>query len=250
MKIISVITATYNSSHTIQKLIESFRKTKNNNIEWIIIDGASTDNTISILNNASDVIDKVISEPDEGIYDAWNKGLKICTGEYYSFIGSDEYISNEYFNIALSSIDGIHNVIGFKIQLFDNNFMKNILHSKKWIKPWNYPINVGFHHQGTLFHKDLFKDNTFNNKYKIFGDAEFYLHVSSLLRPLIIITEKPLLYFSIEGISSKTENILIKYKERLHMLYSVRNKYILAYYTILSIYIKYIIRYILLMLKK
>ncbi len=242
MKILSVITATYNSCQTLQRLIDSMRKSKQQNIEWIVIDGNSTDGTLDILRTADDVIDTTISEDDNGIYDAWNKGLDLCSGEYICFIGSDDYISEDYFDIALSAIDGIHNVIGLKVQLFDNDGPKQLLHEVDWKKPWNYPIDCGFHHQGTLYHNNLFKFNKFNSEYKILGDAEFNIRIADQLIPKIIISEKPALYFFMEGVSSSKKNILNIYDEKLRIMNSSRYKYLEAYIEIFILVTKKNIR--------
>lgn len=75
---ISIITATYNSSSTIVDCIKSVNNQTNQNIEHIIIDGASKDNTIEIIKSVPNRIKKIVSEPDKGIYDAMNKGISIA----------------------------------------------------------------------------------------------------------------------------------------------------------------------------
>jgi len=86
----SIITATYNSQNTIADAINSVASQSYENIEHIIIDGASTDNTISIINEVKGKVSKVISEPDEGIYDALNKGIKNSTGDVIVFLHADD----------------------------------------------------------------------------------------------------------------------------------------------------------------
>lgn len=87
---ISIITAAYNAESCIQNLIESLRTQHDKDFEWVVVDGASTDKTLEILNEVKDLNIKIISEPDFGIYDALNKGIKACSGEYYLVAGADD----------------------------------------------------------------------------------------------------------------------------------------------------------------
>ena len=86
---ISIITICYNSQNSISKTIESVKSQSINNLEYIIIDGGSSDGTIDIIKNHK-IVDKLISEKDGGIYDAFNKGLKIATGDIIGFLNSDD----------------------------------------------------------------------------------------------------------------------------------------------------------------
>lgn len=91
---ISIITVTKNSENTIEETINSVRSQTYSNLEYIIIDGASDDNTINIINSNRDVITTLISEKDYGIYDAMNKGLRIATGEIIGILNSDDTFFN------------------------------------------------------------------------------------------------------------------------------------------------------------
>ena len=98
---ISIITVVYNNSKTIGWAIESILAQDYPNIEHIIIDGASTDGTLDIIKSYSDRIAKFISEPDKGIYDAMNKGLKLATGDIIGILNSDDFYAS---NTAISDI--------------------------------------------------------------------------------------------------------------------------------------------------
>lgn len=89
--LISVITVCYNSALTIRRTIESVASQKYANIEHIIIDGGSTDATMSIVEEHSRTVSKIVSEPDEGIYDAMNKGVSMATGQWIHVLNSDDY---------------------------------------------------------------------------------------------------------------------------------------------------------------
>jgi len=90
----SIITVTYNSASTLNDCITSVRTQNYSDIEHIIIDGGSKDGTLSLLNSKSDGFANIISEPDKGIYDAMNKGIKLATGEIIVFLNSDDFYIN------------------------------------------------------------------------------------------------------------------------------------------------------------
>jgi glycosyltransferase involved in cell wall biosynthesis len=98
---ISIITVVYNNSQTINYAIESILAQDCPNIEHIIIDGASTDGTVEIIKSYGDKIAKFISEPDQGIYDAMNKGLKLATGDIIGILNSDDFYAS---NTIISDI--------------------------------------------------------------------------------------------------------------------------------------------------
>lgn len=91
MKKLSVVTVVFNGEKTIERSIESVINQKNADIEYIIVDGASTDHTMDIVEKYRRQITHIISEPDDGIYDAMNKGIQCATGDIISFLNSDDW---------------------------------------------------------------------------------------------------------------------------------------------------------------
>lgn len=87
---ISIITVCFNSAKTIEETIQSVLNQNYNNIEYIIIDGGSTDGTLSIIERYRDKIAKVVSEPDDGIYDAMNKGISLSQGDIIGLLNADD----------------------------------------------------------------------------------------------------------------------------------------------------------------
>ncbi|MEH6557737.1 MAG: glycosyltransferase family 2 protein [Oceanicoccus sp.] len=88
---ISIITPCLNAAATIRDTIESVINQDFDDMEYIVIDGGSTDGTLEILQEYPDIIDKVVSEPDQGISDAFNKGIKLASGDYIGIINADDY---------------------------------------------------------------------------------------------------------------------------------------------------------------
>lgn len=87
---VSIITVAYNSADTIEDCIKSVLSQEYPNIEYLLVDGKSTDETLDIVRKYQDSIQKVVSEPDEGIYHAMNKGLELCSGDVVGFLNSDD----------------------------------------------------------------------------------------------------------------------------------------------------------------
>lgn len=93
---VSIITVCYNSAETIEDTIRSVASQTYKNIEYIIVDGLSKDATISIINKHEQTVGNWISEKDNGIYDAMNKGLKMATGDIIGILNADDVFANEY----------------------------------------------------------------------------------------------------------------------------------------------------------
>ena len=92
---ISIITVVWNNVKTIKDTIDSVLSQTYKNIEYIVIDGGSTDGTLSLLESRRDQLSALVSEPDEGIYDAMNKGIKLAKGDVMGFLNSDDFYLND-----------------------------------------------------------------------------------------------------------------------------------------------------------
>ena len=120
---ISVVTVVYNSAALIENTVNSIINQSYSHIEYIVVDGGSTDGTIDILNRYKKNISTLISEPDRGIYDAMNKGISLATGDFVVFINSgdkfssDDILENIFSNPEAASADseGAH-LIDFVVE--------------------------------------------------------------------------------------------------------------------------------------
>lgn len=119
--LISVITVSYNAVTTIEQTILSVINQTYSNIEYIIIDGGSTDGTVDIIRKYADRIAYWVSEPDKGIYDAMNKGTKKANGEYIAFLNSDDWYELDAVSIIAQFADGKNDLISGIIKLYKND---------------------------------------------------------------------------------------------------------------------------------
>jgi glycosyltransferase involved in cell wall biosynthesis len=92
---ISIITVCRNSKETLQDALDSISDQQYANIEYIIVDGGSSDGTIDLVNQLGKRVSKFVSSPDRGIYDGMNKGLALATGDYVAYLNSDDFYTNE-----------------------------------------------------------------------------------------------------------------------------------------------------------
>lgn len=184
MKKISLIVATFNSGHCLQNLFDSLDGGVRKFLQIIIIDGKSTDNTLEVINQNKHSIDYFLSEPDEGIYDAWNKGLNEANSDWVMFVGSDDiFLSGALSKLInlLPSIDNNVNFISAKVQISYNSSLKKVV-GRPW-NSWRLKFIMPVAHPGSLHHKSLFKENNFDSSFKIAGDYEFLIRRSFEIKP-------------------------------------------------------------------
>ena len=103
---ISLITVTFNAGSTIERCIQSVISQTYKNVEYIIIDGASADATLQIVNSYGNRIHRFVSEPDQGIYDAMNKGINFATGDIVGMLNADDYFSDTSVLAAIAGVFG------------------------------------------------------------------------------------------------------------------------------------------------
>ncbi len=184
---ISIITATYNSSKTLEKSIQSVLNQNYSNIEYIIIDGNSKDSTVSIIEKYQNHIAKWISEPDKGIYDAWNKGVSLATGDWIVFLGSDDYFLPDALKSYVDYIE--QNQIDNKVNLFVSSRIQMISSEGKVLRDYGWPwtweefrrVNI-IAHPGSFQSRYLFEQyGNYDIDYKIVGDYELLLRPKASL---------------------------------------------------------------------
>lgn len=182
---ITVIIATYNAQSNIQKTIDSLKSQTIGNFELIIVDGASNDDTITIIKSNGHFITKFLSEPDNGLYEAWNKGIKMCSGEWLCFIGAGDTLFPEAFSeyeklIAKSGNN--FDYISAKVNRTDHLGCVLSVIGKPWIwKDFKKTMTVA--HVGSLHNRKLLDEvGLFDTNYKICSDYELLLRKGDKLK--------------------------------------------------------------------
>lgn len=163
---ISIITVSYNTKKTIEATILSVINQSYENIEYIIIDGGSTDGTVDIIKQYQAKIAYWVSEPDQGIYDAMNKGINMATGKYVIFIQAGDLLKKNILNDLLPEF--ISDECTF---LYGNVLMKDInqVYNGKYNKYKSMLSSIC--QQAIFYHKDIFKIvGKHEIKYKVLAD--------------------------------------------------------------------------------
>lgn len=161
--LVSVVIATYNAEKHIRVLLESLRNYKTSLCEVLIIDGLSDDDTLKIIGTFTDVVDKVVSEKDNGIYDAMEKGISLASGKFVCFFGADDELLmnfNELENILINE-DTVYygNVLlSDSNRVYDGEFSLSKLISK----------NIC--HQSIFYPRHIIQKYGFRKKYRLLAD--------------------------------------------------------------------------------
>lgn len=170
--ILTIITVTKNCNSTISKTLESISEIKSNDIEYIVVDGISEDGTLEKLKEYLPVIDFLISEPDDGIYDAMNKGVSIASGEYILFINGDDHIHCKNFDFIIQSLKKrTAEVYCSQTLAFDANGQSNVLVANKWLLPFYNSIP----HPSSFVSRSLLTLYPFRRDLRIASDYELFL---------------------------------------------------------------------------
>jgi glycosyltransferase involved in cell wall biosynthesis len=159
------------------------------NFELIIIDGNSTDNTVAIIKANDPIVTYWISEHDHGLYDAWNKGIKVSKGEWILFLGAGDMLDAttlEKYDNFINTLSTYPDYISAKIRNIDANG-KSIRKIGKGWKWREFKISMTVAHVGSLHNSNLFKEiGFFDISYKISADYELLLRKRDKLKALFL----------------------------------------------------------------
>ena len=173
MPTFSVITATYNSAKTIEDTLQSVRAQASVDIEHVIVDGGSTDDTLEIIHRYRSSVAKVISEPDDGIYDAMNKGLNLATGDFTGCLNSDDYFASTGSLRAISgALHRTHADCAWGSIIFVDDYGRpRRKMSGSWFAPQHLQYAIMLPHPAFYARTALLKAaGGFDASYKIAGD--------------------------------------------------------------------------------
>ncbi|UIN31109.1 glycosyltransferase [Microbacterium binotii] len=177
---LSIITATYNAADTVAQLRDSIAAQSFRSFEWLVQDGGSSDETLQLLEEDRETTNlRVESEPDKGIYDAFNKAIQRATGQYVLFLGADDLLNDDLvlsdLHEAVAQSDRTPGlVLGTAVYPSGESMTSRL--------GWKTRILNTVHHQAVLYRRDLFRDFSYDISNRIIADYELNLiaHLTSL----------------------------------------------------------------------
>jgi len=211
--LISVVTVVYNGELYLEQTIKSVIDQSYDNIEYIIIDGGSTDSTLDIVKKYEDKIDYWISEPDHGIYNAMNKGITLTTGKYIGFLNADDwynYDAIENIVFSLHKNDPVFIFANVDFYSHDNIFTETMSANIE-----NYKRTMPFGHPSLFVKNTLIQKILFDEQYPTASDYDFICKLILEKYPYLYL-DKSIVNFRLGGISTTAntdkELFTIRYK--------------------------------------
>ena len=232
--LITIITVVRNGEKTLDQTILSVINQTYENVEYIIIDGASTDSTLDIIRKYESKIDYWISEPDKGIYDAMNKGIRFATGDFIALLNSDDWYVLNTCEIIVNKINevdadiyyGIVRVIDDKDNtLFIHGYTEKMLSKCMIAHPACFIKNI------------IYKLYQYDTKYKAAADYDFMIRLKNNNYKFIFI-EQIIANFRLGGVSDsklgqiEANNIQWKYRLIGYIKYLLKGMYFYFFYKI------------------
>lgn len=232
----SIITVCYNSQKTIERTIKSVLHQDFKDYEYIIIDGSSTDGTVEIIKKYEPLFCgrmRWISEPDNGIYDAFNKGIRCSKGKLTWLVNSDDYIEKNALSV-ISNAYSLYSTDNYPIISFAANFIKDGKFVKKLYSSENGRIRAfkhnyqGIVHPATIIPKYVYnKVGMYDERFKIAGDKDFF-HRAYKQGVYIEDVDKIITNMTFGGVSTNSHNDIMK-KDQLLFFKNKYNSYVLSY---------------------
>lgn len=178
---VSIITVSFNSAATIRDTIDSVLAQSYDDIEYIVIDGASADGTMDVVREYEQKIAHIVSEPDSGIYDAMNKGISIATGDVVGILNSDDFFeSSETIQHVVNgfSSDSHADIVFGDVVFVEPGDLATVkrFYSSRRFKPWKLRFGWMPPHPGTFVRRDVYeKYGQYSLEYKISSDFEMFV---------------------------------------------------------------------------
>ena len=206
-KILSIITINRNNAAGLERTIQSVICQKNTDFEYIIIDGGSSDESVEVIQKYAEKINYWVSEPDTGVYNAMNKGIRKAQGEFCLFLNSGDWL------ISPETLDAVFKEInGNPSDIFYSDMIKstNVVEYYPRLLTMNYLIRRTINHQNSLIRRSLFLEHGFyNENLTIASDWEFFLREFWKYKSKFQYMETIISFFDVNGIGSRpsTERI-------------------------------------------
>ena len=211
----SIITVTYNAEKVLEDTIQSVIFQTYRNVEYIIVDGASKDHTLEIVNKYHNRINKVISEPDKGLYDAMNKGIQLATGDYLCFLNAgDKFHDSETLQKIVHTLKGqeLPDVIYGETAIVDEE--GHFLHMRRLSAPahlnWkSFKQGMLVCHQAFFANRELAINHLYDLQYHFSADFDWCIRIMKKAKCLHN-TRLTLIDYLNEGMTTKNHKASLK----------------------------------------
>ncbi|MBU2947830.1 glycosyltransferase family 2 protein [Zobellia uliginosa] len=199
---VSIITVVFNGEKYLEQTINSVIQQTYSNIEYIIVDGGSTDNSVEIIKRYDNYISKWISEPDKGLYDAMNKGIAMASGELIGMINSDDWYEL--------------NALEIMVKAYLENPKKTIFHADRYdikkegrvIRKFNPSLfklkyyGMTYNHPSMFITPSEYKKHNYNCALKVLSDYQFVLEARIKSPNTFFYVDQPIVNYRLDGLSS------------------------------------------------
>ncbi len=217
---ISIITVVYNNAHVIKSAVDSVLNQTYKNIEYIIIDGQSTDGTVEIIQSYGDKINMFISEPDCGIYDAMNKGIRLATGDVVGILNSDDwYIANDVIEnmIKIFEHKKVECVFADLVYVRPENLKKVVrYYDSSYFSPNKFAYGLMPAHPTFFCKRELYEIyGYFRTDYKIAADFELLVRFLATHHVQYFYFQHPIVAMRLGGVSTSLKSLYINSREQL-----------------------------------
>lgn len=207
----SIITINYNNGHGLQQTIDSVLGQVYRDFEYIVIDGGSTDSSVEILKKYDDKIHFWVSEPDNGIYHAMNKGVAHAHGEYCIFMNSGDCFYNQTVLERVNAADPTEDVVVGKVAV---DLQDHIISPPPKGNLTMYHLYSGsIPHQGSFIKTDLLRQFPYDEKLKISSDWKFFVQILILNNGSIRYLDEFVARYDTDGLSSNNPKMMRQEKE-------------------------------------
>ena len=196
---ITIITINLNNLTGLEKTADSIPAIKE--IEWVVVDGLSTDGSLEFLADCARKPDILISEKDSGIYDAMNKGIQFASAEYINFMNAGDCFEDTFFENNLGKFEGNADIIYGNTKLSDGNFVKNPSNLEFF-----YIFNKMINHQSLFLKRKLLLKYPFDLKYKIVADWIQLFTILKFEHPQTQYLDKTVCVYDTNGYSSRFDS--------------------------------------------
>ncbi len=212
----SIITINYNNKEGLRRTIESVVNQSCSDYEYIIIDGGSSDGSVDVIKEFEDRIDYYVSESDNGIYHAMNKGVKQAHGDYCIFMNSGDSFYNKDVLDIINSLEVTEDIVIGKISV-NNQGVVISPHPKDGELTLYHLYSGSVPHQGSFIRLDLLKKYPYDETLKISSDWKFFVQTMIINNCSVRYIDEYISIYDLGGLSSENPLLMRQEKEKVLM---------------------------------